>query len=343
MAATRKRKTDDFDAERSEVHSGSDLADRHRRTSKHRVPHQTGKPHSRKRKPAKAAAPEQKKLPFGKSMSLSRFIGKDPFTKRLVRAGGIIVAGLLAIAGLIIVYQLVAGTRFFAVRSIELEGNSLLSRTQIENIVRPVIKGGVLKVDLNQIRDELRKNELVSEVQVTRVLPDILRVKIKEREPYALARMSDGSVVCVDRNGSTFGDQSLFRNRLYLPMITGLSEEGERAAEINRQRLLTYQKLVKDLDGTQPPLSSKIDEVIFEDVQGIRVILSDSHIAVFLGKEDFRTRLNAALDVLDAIKRKDAEALNVLRIGDAEKLLSGVKIAYLNATIPKRVIVGLDE
>jgi len=35
--------------------------------------------------------------------------------------------------------------------------------------------------------------------------------------------------------------------------------------------------------------------------------------------------------------------LNVLRISDAEKLLSGVKIAYLNVSTPRRVIVGLNE
>jgi hypothetical protein len=47
--------------------------------------------------------------------------------------------------------------------------------------------------------------------------------------------------------------------------------------------------------------------------------------------------------VLDAVRRKDLDALNVLRISDAERLLGGARIAYLNATDPKRVIVGLDE
>jgi hypothetical protein len=107
--------------------------------------------------------------------------------------------------------------------------------------------------------------------------------------------------------------------------------------------MLSYQKLITELDGSQPPLSSRIDEAVFDEVQGVRVILADSRVAVFLGKEDFRMRLNAALDVLDAIRRQDAENLNVLRIGDAEKLLSGAKISYLNATNPKRVVVGLDE
>jgi hypothetical protein len=80
---------------------------------------------------------------------------------------------------------------------------------------------------------------------------------------------------------------------------------------------------------------------------GVRVTIEapdkEGVIAVFLGKEEFRIRLNAALDVLDAIDRQDAEVLKVLRIGDAEKLISGARISYLNATTPKRVVIGLKE
>lgn len=343
MAARGRKKSGDEEIEAKDAPSGSALAERHRRTSKHRVPRQTGKPPAKKQRTSKSDRAAQQKLPFREAMSLSRVIGKDPFTKRLVQAGSMIVAALLVIGGMIIVYQIAAGSKFFSIRTIELEGNSLITRQQVETLVDPIARKGMLRADLDQIRDELKKNELISEVRVNRVLPDILHIRITERVPYTLARRSDGSVVCVDREGSMFGDQLLVKNKPYLPMITGLAEDGQRAEEINRQRLLTYRKLIEDLDGTPPPLSSKIDEVIFDDVQGVRLILGEPHVAVFVGNQDFRTRLNAALDVLDAIKRKDAEALNVLRIGDAEKLLGGARIAYLNATIPKRIIVGLDE
>ena len=194
-----------------------------------------------------------------------------------------------------------------------------------------------------QIRDKVNSNELVKEVKVTRLLPDMLRISITERDPYALARRSNGTVVCVDRQGVMFGNQSLIKSKSVLPVINGLIEQGERAAEINRQRMLIYQQLIADLDGSKPTLSSRIDEVYFDEAQGVRVVLADSRIAVFLGKEDFRMRLNAALDVLDAVKRRDINALNVLRVSDAEKLLSGTNISYVNATIPKRVVVGLQE
>jgi hypothetical protein len=126
-----------------------------------------------------------------------------------------------------------------------------------------------------------------------------------------------------------------------LPLISGLAEGGTQAPEINRQRIAAYQRLLEELNQS-PPLLARIDEVVFNDVQ-MSVILADSRIAVLLGTEDFRKRLNAAFDVLDAVNRGDAEALNVLRISDAERLLSGARISYLNATIPQRIVVGLEE
>jgi hypothetical protein len=261
----------------------------------------------------------------------------------MIRAGWLIFMAVGIVVVLIFVYYYFAGSRFFQLRDVDVQGNVLLTREQIRETVEASVTKGVLRADLDQIQNKLKGNEVIKEVEVTRLLPDMLRVVITEREPYALARRSDGSVVCVDRDGYMFGDQSLFKSKPMMPLISGLAEGGENAAEINRQRMLTYQKLITELDGAEPPLSSRIDEAVFDEVQGVRVILADSRVAVFLGKEDFRMRLNAALDVLDAIRRQDAENLNVLRIGDAEKLLSGAKISYLNATNPKRVVVGLDE
>jgi cell division septal protein FtsQ len=319
--------------------SGGGAGER-RRTSKHRAPSQDVRPPQKRRRSEQAEKAQQRTLPLRDAGST---LSPNNLSSRVIRASWPIFLALVIVVVLVFVYYYFAGSRFFALRDVDVQGNVLISRGQIEEIVESSVTKGVLRADLEQIQNRLKSNEVVKEVEVTRLLPDMLRVVITEREPYALARRSDGSVACVDRDGYMFGDPSLFKSKPMMPLINGLAESGENAAEINRQRMLSYQKLITELDGSQPPLSSRIDEAVFDEVQGVRVILADSRVAVFLGKEDFRMRLNAALDVLDAIRRQDAENLNVLRIGDAEKLLSGAKISYLNATNPKRVVVGLDE
>jgi cell division septal protein FtsQ len=337
--------------DRRSAGAAGDLADRHRRTSKHRAPKQKGKPPQRRPKPEQSAKPKPKETASRKQASLVDRISPDFFTNRIIRIIWAIFCLVTVVGAFIFMYFFFGGSRFFALRDVEIVGNKLLKRELIESIAKENAKEGVLRADLNKIREELQIKGVVKSIEITRMLPDMLKIVVEEREPYALARRGDSraesNVVCVDREGVMFGDQSFCKAKSGMPLINGLDESGDRATERNQQRLGVYHRLLTDLDGAEPRLSTRIEEVYFDDAQGVRVTIQapdkESVIAVFLGNEEFRIRLNAALDVLDAIYRQDAEALNVLRIGDAEKLLSGARISYLNATTPKRVVVGLEE
>lgn len=336
--------------------SGSDYAERHskprRRTSKTRRPEDSSvNPLQRGVVATPRRKPRQQRLPYEgvtttnvttRRRALTRYI-PESFGPRLVKVSAALLFIALLFGGLIFALYLFGGSRFFALRTVELEGNSRVSAADVRMMIDRVTAEGVWRAKLKDIRDELKKNELIEDVEVTRVLPDKFHVVIKEREPFALARRG-ANVVCVDRNGIMFGDASLLKGQNVPPVVSGLIDNGENILEENRRRLMTYQQLLSDLDSSEPKLSPRIDEVIFDDELNISLVLKDSRIVVRIGKEDFRTRLNAALDVLDAIRRKDAQALQVLRIEDAERLLSSnSRVAYLNATIPKRVIVGLAE
>ncbi|HQR33399.1 MAG TPA: FtsQ-type POTRA domain-containing protein [Blastocatellia bacterium] len=334
--------------------TGSDFAERHRprRTSKTRRPDDSSvNPLQRGVAPARRKTPKQQRLPYDgvttsnvttRRRALTRYI-PEGFGPRLAKVGAALLFIALLFGGLIFALYLFGGSRFFALRQVELEGNNRVSDDDIRKMIDRVTAEGVWRAKLKDVRDELKKNELIEDAEVTRVLPDKLHVVVKEREPFALARRGE-SVVCVDRSGMMFGDATLLKGQNVPPVVSGLIDSGENIIEENRKRLMSYQQLLGDLDSTVPKLSPRIDEVIFDDELNISLILKDSRIVVRIGKEDFRTRLNAALDVLDAIRRKDAQALQVLKIEDAERLLSSSnRVAYLNATIPKRVIVGLAE
>ncbi|HZN11605.1 MAG TPA: hypothetical protein VFC61_08005, partial [Blastocatellia bacterium] len=113
--------------------------------------------------------------------------------------------------------------------------------------------------------------------------------------------------------------------------------------EANRQRLLAYQQLLADLDGGRPPLSDRVDEVYLEDVEDIRLRPTDRRVMVVVGARHFRARLKSALEVLEAVDRRDLSALRLLRVSDAQRLVGGGRIAYLNTTHEERVVVGLAQ
>ena len=330
--------------------NGSDYAERHapRRTVKARRPSKSETNPLQRPIAARRRTGVQQKLPYGQQgdsrvrrRALVRMI-PEGFGPRLFKVSAALLFISLLFGGLIFALYLFGGSRFFALRAIQLEGNKRLSFPEVKTMIDEVTYEGVWRVKIKEVRERLLKNDLIEDAEVTRVLPDKLHVVIKEREPFALARRGD-KLVCVDRNGMMFGDESLLGGKNVPPLIKGLVDSGEDIVEQNRKLLLMYQQLLNELDSAEPQLSNRIDEVIFDEEMNIRLALKDSRIIVMLGQEDFRTRLNAALDVLDAVRRKDAEALQVLKIEDAQRLLGGSRIAYLNATIPKRVIVGLAE
>ncbi len=312
---------------------------RARRTAKTRAPTRPGAAPVNRPRPVRRGARGRRDP---RQLSLFSRLAPERISRNVTKTGGSILISLVAIGVLIVLFHLFAGSRFFGLKGVDVKGNSLLSADEVETMVRSVVSRGVLNADLDQIRAKLESYPLIREAEVARLLPDRLRVIIVERQPVALARRGD-SVVCVDDDGVMFGDISHWRGKTTPPVITGLAEGGENAGETNRQLIMTYKRLMAELDQSEPPLSSRIDGIHFDDDRDVILTLADSRVTVRIGKEDFRTRLNAALDVLDAVRRKDAEALNVLRISDAERLLGGTRIAYLNATDPKRVIVGLDE
>jgi hypothetical protein len=328
---------------------------RTRRTAKTRAPRRSATPPVQRQKAAKRE-PARRRDP--RQPSLFSRVGQERVSRPVIRLGGSILLSLAVIVGIVLLFQIFAGSKFFALKGVDVVWPAaktgvapLLDASEVEGIVRglPTMSRGVLKADLEKIREELlKKNPLMREVEVSRLLPDRLRVSIIERQPVALALKGDVNardrfVVCVDDEGVMFGDSSHWRGKPWPPLISGLAEDGsEDAKQVNRHWIAMYKRLMAELDQTEPPLSSRIDEIFFDKDAGVRLRLAEKREAVLIGQEDFRTRLNVALDILAAIGRKDLDALNVLRIGDAERLLGG-KINYVNVNDPKRPIVGLDE
>jgi len=271
----------------------------------------------------------------------------ERFSRLLVRLGVAILALLLTGMLLMVVYRLSHGLRFFALREIVIHRQGtvggLITDREIEQLVRKSVPEGVLRADLRRIRTELLQHDYIRQAQVRRLLPDTLSLQVTERVPVALARLTDGTVKCVDEDGTLFGTAALLSGGQSPPLLRGLMEDIEGGTDVNRRLLADYQKLLADLDRLEPPLSRAVDEVLPSETDGIRVILANSDTTVFLGTEDYRRRLNLALDVIDAVRGKDLDSLKLFQIQDVDRLLGGRKIKYINSTSAVRVTVGFEE
>lgn len=357
-AATTRRRT----AQVVQTERPFDLAERaesHRRGARAKTERQRGG--------STRGRATQRPLPFeGIQASLMAHLRPELFTQRLVKLGAVILLLLLAGALVMIAYNLSHGLRIFALREVVVNrqtrpadgtgvaSNStgqpgdekvrqLISDREIEELVRKMVPAGVLRVDLEQIRTELKRQEYIRDVEVRRLLPDTISLRVTERVPVALARRQDGMLKCIDEDGTLFGGAELLENGNETPLIGSVQQDGEKAADTNRAYLASYQKLIADLDQLEPPLSPLIDEVFFNDPDGVRVILANSQTSVFLGREDYRKRLNLALDLIDAVRNRNLEAIRLFRVGDVDRLIGARRINYMNTTNANRITIGLDE
>src|SRR5919204_4824907 len=151
---------------------------------------------------------------------------------RLLRTGLVLGLALAIIVGVVGAYQAFASSRLFALRQVELRGAVHASRDELLRELRRGVSGSLWQADLAKLRRAIERHAWVREAEVARVLPDTLRVTINEREPFAPARRSNGSLVWVDRDGVVLGQRALFKTEAVLPLISGLEEgEGEAASE----------------------------------------------------------------------------------------------------------------
>jgi cell division protein FtsQ len=264
-------------------------------------------------------------------------------TKRWVYLAMIVLLAVVLLVGSVMAYGKVTGSQLFALKEIELQGTKRVSAEEMRRSLETYKTRSLWQLDLQAIRTTIEKNPWVQEAEISRVLPDSLRVTIHEREPVAPWHSPQGPVVWVDREARSLGELDFNQMENVPPIIMGLEEGiGETIKEANRKRMETYQLLLNELDQGGAKLSEEIDEVDLKEVQAVRLRLKHK-INVFVGGSEFRSRLEKANKVLDAVERKDLSTLGFFKITDADRLVNGSRISYLNVTHTERVIVGLAE
>jgi cell division septal protein FtsQ len=159
---------------------------------------------------------------------------------------------------------------------------------------------------------------------VSRVLPDGIRVRIAERIPRAVVRLSSGRFFWVDDDAVLLGEMHPTDD---IPpfFVRGWNEEDSDASRSeNRERVKKYVELQRLWEGAG--LAERVSEVNLIDVRDVRAQLAgdDSQIEVRLGSQDLGKRLKQALEVLDGQRQTPR----------------GPFVSYVDLTQGKRAVVG---
>lgn len=159
----------------------------------------------------------------------------------------------------------------------------------------------VLRVPLEARRAAIEEIPWVERAQVSRVLPDGIRVEITERTPVAFLRMNT-DLALVDADGVIL--ERPLAGSFRFPVVTGISEITPR--EVRRQRMQEFGKFIAEIDSVRPGASDLVSEMDLREASDLRVTLTSlaqlgdpqASVLVHFGTGDYGHKLRVLLDNL---------------------------------------------
>jgi cell division protein FtsQ len=170
---------------------------------------------------------------------------------------------------------------------VQLTGNQHVSRAQVIEVFRDDISHNVFLIPLEDRKRQLEKIPWVESATVMRLLPNRVRVEVRERIPIAYVqtgthiRLADSDGVLMDAPPGT---------RYSFPVILGFT--GREPLSTRVARMSVYQTLVGELDSGGANYARDLSEVDLSDPEDLKVTVSDSHgeVLVHLGSSNFLDR-----------------------------------------------------
>jgi cell division protein FtsQ len=214
---------------------------------------------------------------------------------------GRIVMGVVAFGVVATVVVAVVGMRHylrhdprFVVESsdqIQVHGAEHLTRSQVLSVFGADLERNIFRMSLEERRADLERLPWVAHATVMRLLPNNVRVQIRERTPVAFVRQGsqiglvDANGVLLDMPPEAAGDP-----QYSFPVLTGLS--ADLPLDTRASRMVVYGQFISELKSADAHLTNSLSEVDVSDPEDVKALIASgsSDVLVHFGNEDFLKR-----------------------------------------------------
>ena len=175
--------------------------------------------------------------------------------------------------------------------SIQTVGNSQLTRDDLLSVFGADIGRNVFFIPLATRRLELERIPWVEHATVMRILPNQLRVAVRERTPIAFVRIGD-RIELVDADGVILSmpPAMIAARHFSFPVVTGINPTDPLSVRTPRMHL--YQRFIADIDSEGQKISSDLSEIDLSDPEDVRATLpaGSTDMLLHFGDEKFLAR-----------------------------------------------------
>jgi cell division protein FtsQ len=203
-------------------------------------------------------------------------------------------------------FDLAFNSSALRVQRIRVHGNERLSSGEVQTLVGDLQGANILTVNLAKSRRVLLRSPWVSEVALRRVLPATIDVYVSERRPFGLCRLGN-QLYLIDRDGTVMDEFGPQYADFDLPIVDGLvraPRHGKPSIDEGRAELAA--RVVESLQPSRE-LTRRVSQIDVTDAHDAVVLLDSDPALLHIGEEKFRERLQAYLEIADALKARIPE------------------------------------
>jgi cell division protein FtsQ len=210
--------------------------------------------------------------------------------KRFLIFGGI-AAGVVVAGAMFYRYGTTSWRfRIDSGEQIEISGLRNVTRMQTMEVMAGDIGRNIFFVPLTERKKQLEQIPWIESATVMRLLPNTLRVEIRERTPVAFVRMGS-KVSLMDANGVLLEMPPKSAGVKYsFPVIVGAGDS--EPLSVRAARMKIFNSLMQSFDSEGAQRSHDVSEVDLADPEDVKVTVDDPQGAVLihLGTADFLNR-----------------------------------------------------
>jgi len=184
--------------------------------------------------------------------------------------------------------------------SLAIEGARYASRAKVQRVFSADFGHSIFSASLPARRRELLAIDWVEDASVSRVWPDRLIVRIRERQPVAFVTLRS-TVLLIDRSGALLDPPA--QAQFAFPVLSGV-RESDTAAQ-RRERVRTFLRVQDDLGY----LAKDISEVDASDPDDVRIVaqVGNRALELLMGDSDFGRRYQNFLNHYPEIQKRSPE------------------------------------
>ena len=175
----------------------------------------------------------------------------------------------------------------FGLAHVITQGGKFVAATEVEEKFRGDLGKSLLRIPLQERRQQVEQVPWVQSATVVRVFPNQVWIAIEERTPVAFVWMPE-ELSLIDANGVIL--ETPPEASFTFPVVRGVT--AQEAGESRRAKMQLFAALLEELAQGSPELATEISEVDLNDLQDARVVVAEPFGAILLhlGKENFLAR-----------------------------------------------------